>query len=762
MKTAPAARSSSRLSRAGWRRRLSRAARSTPTTTTNRIPYAWNMSSWPNGQVPIYTDLGSLGVLTNAQANGLVANAASQWSSVPTSSFRATVAGDFSAIGLGDVNSSNIASVIGTYNGGGIHVVYDNDGSILSDYFGVPPTAVLGITDIEFVAIGSPEILEAWMVLCGPGVRANDPSGIGFAGVVTHEMGHALNLAHTQANGAALPSNLLDPPQPAGCGAPWTGGPDDTQAETMYPFITPEPGSTGEFMATVDQLDDTAALSDIYPGPGWPANKGTIRGQILDSSGNPVTGINVIARNIADPFNDCTSYISGQVSKGEAGPDGSFVMNGLTPGASYVLYADQLMNGAFSVPRPIVLPGPEEYFNGPMESGDGSTDDRCAWSPVAATAGSPVTLDMTFNHVPGAPTFITAPDLSVQSVPFDITADGSVVVGARRPRWTPIFRWDVNANTFDIIGGNQAGQCGISDDGLKIAANVVDTDGINKAAIYPNGAWTALPPVPGAVACDYGEGPSYTSRLRHLGRRFDRGRVVLRQSGVRQLDHPWLQVDRRRRHRGAPQARRPQQAQPRQRRQLRRIGDRRQGRRQQRTAARRAVAERCSSLIKRNNLSVGEALGVSRDGQYIVGQSNSAATNSKAWLWSQPSGVQLLGALPGQDTGLSGALNDDASVITGQTLDFDAGIITPTIWTSGLGMIDFNQFLSAQGVVTAGLGMRLGMAMSADGRTITGYANSPDRVRRLGLEDADVAGLPRVAGEPDRRRNDWPSRFPRG
>ena len=189
------------------------------------------------------------------------------------------------------------------------------------------------------------------MVLSGPGVLRSDPDGIGFAGVVTHELGHALNLAHTQANGAALPSTLLDPAQPTGCGAPWTGGPDDTQSETMYPFITPEPGSTGEYMATVDRLDDTAALSDLYPAPGWPANKGTIRGQILDPSGNPVTGINVIARNIADPFHDCTSYISGQVSKGNAGPDGSFVMNGLTPGASYVLYIDQLMNGAFCGPR---------------------------------------------------------------------------------------------------------------------------------------------------------------------------------------------------------------------------------------------------------------------------------------------------------------------------------------------------------------------------------------------------------------------------
>ena len=38
----------------------------------NRIPYAWNMASWPDGQVPVYTDLGDLGVLTNERANELV------------------------------------------------------------------------------------------------------------------------------------------------------------------------------------------------------------------------------------------------------------------------------------------------------------------------------------------------------------------------------------------------------------------------------------------------------------------------------------------------------------------------------------------------------------------------------------------------------------------------------------------------------------------------------------------------------------------
>src|SRR4030095_2151245 len=33
----------------------------------NRIPFAWQTSSWPNGQVPIYTDLGALGWLASGQ-----------------------------------------------------------------------------------------------------------------------------------------------------------------------------------------------------------------------------------------------------------------------------------------------------------------------------------------------------------------------------------------------------------------------------------------------------------------------------------------------------------------------------------------------------------------------------------------------------------------------------------------------------------------------------------------------------------------------
>jgi uncharacterized membrane protein len=685
----------------------------------NRIPYAWNMASWPDGKVPVYTDLGTLGPLTNARANEMVAYAANQWSTVPTSSFRAAVAGDFTAIGLGDIDADSITSIIGSWTGGGLRMVYDNDGSIMTNYFGLPPTGVLGITNIDFVDANSPEILQAWMVLSGPGIHPNDPTGIGFQGVVTHEMGHALNLAHSQANGAVWNPNVYDSPQPEGCAAPWAADtfPGASQVETMYPISDPEPGNTGEYMGTVDRLDDRSALSDIYPAPGYPASRGTISGQIMDTAGVPIAGIDIIARNIADPFNDFSSYISGQVSKGQTGPDGSFALNDLTPGARYVIYVDQLLAGAFAVPTVIVLPGPEEWWNGAMESGDASSDDRCAWTTIATTAGSPANASITFNKYPGAPTLMVAPAVCAAG---DITADGSIVVGKFDGPNPPVFRWDLNTGAFDDIGGFASGGVGISDDGTKIASSALDTDGSVKAAIYQNDAWTLVPPVPGSTPCvqdgntyysngndisgdgstvvglSYGQG-CYRGGLRAFKWTAAGGSIALPKSSsfnymtradavnydgtvIVGLDEAtsgfW---------RGA------------------------------------FWKNGVIKLITRNGQNVQGAADVSRDGQYIVGGSSPGATSNNAWRYSVAgNSVELLGLLAGYDSSVTNAISDDHGVITGSTQSSSSGAFSPMLWTAGLHWSSFNDFLTAQGVYGQNVGMYGATAMSSDGHVMTG------------------------------------------
>lgn len=94
-----------------------------------RIPYRWDVST----PIKIYTDSGPWEVIppqytpiTNEKADEIVALAANQWSSVPTTSFRAQVVGDFASIGLPDVqDAATAAQVFGPDNGGGLHVVYD-------------------------------------------------------------------------------------------------------------------------------------------------------------------------------------------------------------------------------------------------------------------------------------------------------------------------------------------------------------------------------------------------------------------------------------------------------------------------------------------------------------------------------------------------------------------------------------------------------------------------------------------------------------
>ena len=502
----------------------------------NKIPYVWKMENWPGGQVPVYTDLGNFKnanpLIPNSVATNWAIGAWDQWNNVPTSTFRAHVVGDVSLLGLGDITDANVAQVYPKFNGGGITVVYDADGTIAKNYLGLP-AGVLGISFMEFAKPNTNEILEGTVFIIGASTRTNDPTALGMSGVFTHEFGHALNLAHTQANGAVFNRSVQDTPFPTGCtsGQPYAGGPGvgptGQQIETMYPFLDQTIGTgSSQYQYTVDKLEDIAAISDLYPAPGWPENYGTIKGtvreltKILGNGTGPtqeVTGVNVIARNIADPYNDFTSIVTGGLTRGLAGPDGTFELHGLTPGASYVLYVDNLAAGAFPYPRLLALPGPEEWWNGANESGNGETDDRCAWTPIPVSAGTSATADITFNKVKGAPSWTLS---DFMGNPSALTADGSAMVGTSS-NLTGYWLWSQTGGYQEIGGFAIAGGLpGISDDGSKVAGNVRDTDGVVKWGIWDRATqtWTILPPpatTPQSPTCiastAQGDFPSYGS-----------------------------------------------------------------------------------------------------------------------------------------------------------------------------------------------------------------------------------------------------------
>lgn len=359
-----------------------------------RTPYAY-----PPGDVDYFTDLGPNGILTNDESDSLTARAFREWNNVPTSYFSAALAGEILVDGVPtDITLANIDSIYAKFNGGGIHVIYDSDGSIISGFFGAPP-GVAGIAGPEFADDNSPVLLESFAIFNGATINPADSAAASFSGVYTHEIGHAINLAHTQTNGAIL---FFGDDHGAGGCADLGGTPTFAHIETMYPFIDPSPGSTGIDQFSVDQLDDIAALSDLYPAAGWPASFGTITGTVfMPDSVTEVTGINVIARNAADPLGDANSALSGDYTQGALGPDGLFTLNGLTPGAEYILYIDEIVDGGYStVPTNVAFF--EEYWNGPGESGNVDTDTACVYVTIPVAAGSQAVADIYLNIDPSA------------------------------------------------------------------------------------------------------------------------------------------------------------------------------------------------------------------------------------------------------------------------------------------------------------------------------------------------------------------------
>ena len=447
---------------------------------------------YPVGPVNVYTDSGVCGFLTNGQADNLTSNAMNEWTNVPTAYFTAVMSGKIQLGGVPtDITAANVHLVISDTsdvpNGGGIFVIYDTNGSICSNFFGFPP-GVLGVASPELTETGTPNITESWVVVNGAAIDPSDTSpypGATFGGVFTHEVGHCINVSHTQVNGSAL--FFADNVGPGGC-SPLAGTPDISQIETMYPFIDPTPGSTALYAATVEQLDDVAALSDVYPAAGWPASAGTITGTIFMPDGvTQVTGVNVIARRLSNPNGHAVSALSGDYTQGDLGPDGRFTLHGLTPGSQYLLYVDKIAQGAFSTtPTSIIFL--EEYWNGAGESGSVDTDTTCSYVPITVGAGGTAVANILLNIVDGALP-LADDDAKKVNLPFGFSFCGNT--------YTSVW---VNSNgniTFGLGDTNPSA----SGNALLIGAPRIC------------GVWGDLDPTAGGIIAAASQGSNYVIRF---------------------------------------------------------------------------------------------------------------------------------------------------------------------------------------------------------------------------------------------------------
>lgn len=466
----------------------------------NPQPLRWNTAT----PIPVYTDLGVFtydfdGVtpfITNQRANEMVQFAIGQWSQVPTSTLRAVWAGNFTQVPSigGDVSAANARQVYAQENGRGLHVVYDTDGKILADFFGVSPDSVLGIA-FPKIAIDSDgdghedTIVEAMALMNGYAVQANDTDGSMFTGILTHEFGHAFNLSHSQVNGSmayfSIPGYFDLYPGVPGCvparHREGFGGNDmpAQYVETMFPFIDPS-RPIGREMSTVDMADDIAAISNLYPTAAYRSGMGSISGVLrLKDGRTPYSGINIIARNVNNPLGDAVSAMTGDQTQGQIGPDGRFTINNLKPGQNYWLYMEEIVAGGYpTTPRPLVSEA--EYWNG-AESASPATDKACDHSPITVTAGAAQKADLVFNGYEQGVQVYPVVDASL----VKLSKNGSRASGVY---YATQFLWDANKG-IEVLPAHVLATNGAAtrDAGTILVNADLDGNGINSAALWTNG-----------------------------------------------------------------------------------------------------------------------------------------------------------------------------------------------------------------------------------------------------------------------------------
>jgi hypothetical protein len=486
--------------------------------------------------------------------------------------------------------------------------------------------------------------------------------------------------------------------------------------------------------AHIHTLDDIAAISDLYPGPGWPNAYGTITGKIFDVDGKTqLTGVNVIARNLSDPYAGANSALSGEWTEGLFGPDGTYTLRGLRPGAKYVVYVDAIFAGGFPTPPLWYLPGPERFYNG-KPTGNTTSFTSCKYQVITASAGASSTANIQFERIQGAPVIY---NLGYGTGVTDISSDGSLAVGTYG-RQGPVFVWTAK-NGAQPMSGVLASDSNvfISRNGQYLATNLVDQNNTDLGAFRwdSKNGWKAAGNV-GACGTDktytWGVtndgsvyGLAYKDCTNYQGFKWNPA------AGISLLPVASHKDD------GSPSNSRPNRVSA--------DGGTVVG--WEETMARVTLPEEWGggtdewldrvaaythngkTQLVRNEIgdTMDEAKAVSFDGNVIAGsQYDGTSPFGAAWYKRVDTNtLTYFGPINGGTTTTPSAISKDGSLIVGFAgnpwFDWQPG---PFIYSNQLGMLDFNEFLKRQGGNLEGVENNLWspLAISEDGSAVGGWA----------------------------------------
>jgi hypothetical protein len=298
--------------------------------------------TWPQGSVNYFSDPGDLSpILPHAAADALVADAFSQWTSIPTVALSAMLAGQLSE----DVSGSNVSGGVGrpvsmpsdiqpTATSKPIAVVYDMDGAVTDALLGRGAGSAAACFDNAVVSTvdnftSDGHLAHALVIVNGNCVQnTNQIPDVEYR--LVRALGRVLGLDWAQLNLNVITGK----PHPVT--ADYLGFPIMHEADP-HPCV---PISTCYANPYVPKMDDRAAMGRLYPVTQqnqslfagkqlFAATTARVHGQISfsDKNGNllqGMQGVNVVARWI-DPATNApsrqyaASSVSGFLFRGNAG-----------------------------------------------------------------------------------------------------------------------------------------------------------------------------------------------------------------------------------------------------------------------------------------------------------------------------------------------------------------------------------------------------------------------------------------------------------
>ena len=377
---------------------------------------------WTTRPIPYNPDRGTLGTMDNASAVQFVSDRFATWAAVPTASISFTDAGLLPV----DVTVSNAAQYFGVCGDHLDPIVFDTDGSIIRNFFGIGnENFILGAAGPDCATYTPPVIIEASAILNGRFVdginnQLNPEISLAdFQGVFTHEFGHYIGLDHSQIN---LTEAFDDDPS------------DDNAVATMFPILVNGHRASACSTATTKSPRRCSTRRRPFSPPAvrfaarfcGPTAAARFRAPTSSPGRSTIRACNAVG--VASGFLYAPTAPGGPPP---ASLKGYYELNGLSPASIYTVEIESVnarfVGGSSIGPVDPPIPVPvAEFWNGANEAATNPPDDPSAAVPIAVTAGSPVNgINIVMNSVSGAlpPNDLCDQATVISSLPFTDSLD---------------------------------------------------------------------------------------------------------------------------------------------------------------------------------------------------------------------------------------------------------------------------------------------------------------------------------------------------